>query len=225
MFRYTLDPGRMEPEKSKTVAVIVAHPDDETLWAGGTILNHPLWNWFIVCMCRSSDAERAIKFSKAVQLLHSGGIMGDLDDGPLQKSLDEIEVERVIMELLPLKHYDIIITHNLSGEYTRHLRHEEVSKAVIRLWLAGKIVTDELWTFAYEDGNKEYFPRAIENASVCQILTENIWTRKYNLITETYGFKKNSWEAKTTPHAEAFWQFTDQLNAKCWLTQYDKKAI
>jgi len=27
-------------QKSKTVAIIVAHPDDETLWAGGTILFH-----------------------------------------------------------------------------------------------------------------------------------------------------------------------------------------
>jgi hypothetical protein len=118
------------------------------------------------------------------------------------------------MELLPLKHYDLIITHNLSGEYTRHLRHEEVSKAVIRLWLTGKIVTDELWTFAYEDNNKKYYPKAIEKATVCQQLTEKIWTKKYNIITETYGFQKNSWEAKTTPHAEAFWQFADQFHAK-----------
>ena len=25
--------------------MIVAHPDDETLWAGGTILKHPEWHW------------------------------------------------------------------------------------------------------------------------------------------------------------------------------------
>jgi LmbE family N-acetylglucosaminyl deacetylase len=29
--------------RTKNVAIIVAHPDDETLWAGGTILNHPYW--------------------------------------------------------------------------------------------------------------------------------------------------------------------------------------
>ena len=190
MIGYTLDADRMEPENSKTVALIVAHPDDETLWAGGTILNHPSWNWFILCLCRSSDTERATKFRKALQVLHSEGSMGDLDDGPLQKPLDEIAVESAIMELLPLKHYDLIITHNLSGEYTRHLRHEEVSKAVIRLWLTGKIVTDELWTFAYEDNNKKYYPKAIEKATVCQQLAEKIWTKKYNIITETYGFKK-----------------------------------
>jgi LmbE family N-acetylglucosaminyl deacetylase len=33
---------------TKNVAIIVAHPDDETLWAGGTILNHPSWKCFII---------------------------------------------------------------------------------------------------------------------------------------------------------------------------------
>ena len=227
MNRYTSESGRLEAEKSKTVALIVAHPDDETLWAGGTILSHPSWSWFIVCLCRSSDTERATKFYKVLQVLHSEGIMGDLDDGPDQKPLDEHEVEGVILDLLPPKHFDLIITHNLLGEYTRHLRHEEVSKAVIRLWLNGKIAADELWTFAYEDGDKKYYPKAIEKATVWQQLAESIWTKKYNIITETYGFEKNSWEAKTTPQAEAFWQFKDQLNAKKWLTQFnkDKKRV
>jgi len=192
---------------TKTVALIVAHPDDETLWAGGTILNHPSWRWFIVCLCRGSDKERAPRFYKALKILKSEGIMGDLDDGPEQKPLEGKEVENIILDLLPGRHFDLIITHNPTGEYTRHLRHEEVSKAVIKLWHAGKISTDELWTFAYEDGNKEYYPRPVESATIYRTLTKRIWLRKYNIITETYGFEKNSFEAETTPKAEAFWQF------------------
>jgi LmbE family N-acetylglucosaminyl deacetylase len=211
----------MEAIKAKRVAVIVAHPDDETLWAGGTILNHPLWDWFIVCLCRRSDLERATKFHKALLMLHAEGIMGDLDDGLHQKPLEETEVEKIILELLPRKHYDLIITHDLSGEYTRHLRHEEVSKAVIRLWQSKKIDADELWTFAYEDGNREYYPIAIEQATDFRQLTKNIWTKKLNIITETYGFEENSWEAKTTPHSEAFWQFADHYQAQYWHEQFD----
>ncbi|MCX6220789.1 MAG: PIG-L family deacetylase [Bacteroidia bacterium] len=174
------------------MALIVAHPDDETLWAGGTILSHPAWNWVIVCLCRGSDIERASKFGNAVKILKAKGIMGDLDDGPQQKPLDDGEVENSIMELLPQKRYDLLITHNITGEYTRHLRHEEVSKAVIKLWQNGKINASELWTFAYEDGNKAYFPIAIEKASVFKQLPQNIWNKKYNIITETYGFDQNS---------------------------------
>ena len=203
--------------KSKTVAIIVAHPDDETLWAGGTILNHLSWECFIVCLSRGRDQDRAPRFHKALKILKSGGIMGDLDDGPDQKPMDKNEVEHAILELLPPKHFDLIISHNPSGEYTRHIRHEEVSKAVITLWHAGKISTNELWTFAYEDGNKEYYPKPVENATIFQNLTKRIWLRKYSIITSTYGFENNSWEAETTPRAESFWQFTNPNNAKKWL--------
>ena len=72
--------------RSKNSAIIVAHPDDETLWAGGTILSNPSWKCYIVCLCRESDKDRATKFYKTLQILGSEGIMGDLDDGPEQHS-------------------------------------------------------------------------------------------------------------------------------------------
>lgn len=203
----------------KTVAVIVAHPDDETLWVGGTILSHPLWLWYIVCLCRGSDKERAPKFYNALKAFKSGGIMGDLDDGPDQNPLSEKDVERAIIQLLPPKHFDLVITHNPTGEYTKHLRHEEVSKAVITLWNTIKISTYELWTFAYEDGDKKYLPKAIETAPLYYKLPENIWKRKYDIITKKYGFEKDSWEAETTPKSEAFWKFTFPSDAKKWLNQ------
>jgi LmbE family N-acetylglucosaminyl deacetylase len=207
----------MDKKNSKSVAVIVAHPDDETLWAGGTILSNPLWKCFIVCLCRGSDNDRAPRFFKTLQILGSEGIMGDLDDGPEQKPLDEIELEHTILKLLPPVHFDLIISHNPRGEYTRHVRHEETGKAVIKLWNGGKINANELWAFAYEDGGKKYYPRPSENSSYFQTLTEQIWLKKQRIITETYGFGKDSFEAKTTPKAEAFWQFTNPCDADKWL--------
>jgi LmbE family N-acetylglucosaminyl deacetylase len=202
---------------TKTIAIIVAHPDDETLWAGGTILSHPSWRWFIVCLCRGNDEERAPRFYRALKILKSEGIMGCLDDGPEQRPSDGKEVERILLDLLPSHHFDLIITHNPTGEYTRHIRHEEVSKAVIRLWYRSKISANELWTFAYVDGNREYYPRAVETATVYRKLTKRIWFKKYSIITETYGFEKDSFEAETTPKSEAFWQFTDPYEAQRWL--------
>jgi len=116
------------------------------------ILCHPAWRWFIISLCRGSDSNRAPKFYNALKILKSEGIMGDLDDGPEQRPLNNSDVERSILNLLPAKHFDLIISHNPSGEYTRHIRHEETAKAVIELWHTGKILTAELWTFAYEDG-------------------------------------------------------------------------
>jgi LmbE family N-acetylglucosaminyl deacetylase len=198
-----------EPENQKSVAIIIAHPDDEILWAGGTILSHPTWKCFIVCLCRGNDTDRAPKFVQSLKALNAEGIMGDLDDGPEQFPQDEDEVAGLIINLLPPVHYDLIITHHPNGEYTRHVRHEETGKAVMTLCQTGKISTGELWTFAYEDGNKEYFPKPVETASIFNSLSKDIWLKKYRIITEVYGFTPDSWEAETTPKAEAFWKLSD----------------
>ncbi len=196
-------------ENSKSVAIIVAHPDDETLWAGGTLLSHPLWNCFILSLCRGNDADRAPKFYKALKVLKAEGTMGDLDDGPEQLPLDEQVIAQIILKLLPQRHFDLVITHNPKGEYTRHLRHEETGRTVKNLWGTGKISASELWTFAYDDGNREYYPNPIESAEIFLTLTKEIWLKKYQIMTEIYGFATESWEAKTTPVSEAFHKFTD----------------
>jgi len=201
----------------KTAAVIVAHPDDETLWAGGTILSQPSWNWFMATLCRANDPDRAPKFFRALSILRATGKMGDLDDGPEQKPLPEHEVQETILQLLPQNHFDLIISHSPAGEYTRHRRHEEIGRAVITLWHQGRISANELWTFAYEDNGKQYRPRPIKTAHIYQVLPEEIWQEKYRLITSVYGFEKNGFEAQTTPRAEAFWQFTDSRDAQQWL--------
>jgi LmbE family N-acetylglucosaminyl deacetylase len=215
----------MTISSQKTVAVIVAHPDDETLWAGGTILSHPAWKCFILCLCRGSDEDRSSRFYNVLRILKAEGIMGDLDDGPEQKTLGKNEVEQTILKLLPAGPFDLIISHNPNGEYTRHIRHEETGKAVIKLWIASKISTPELWTFAYTDDNKKHYPMADENADICRTLMKRIWLRKYRIITETYGFEKNGFEAQTTPRAESFWRFTDPAVAKKWLKQFENKPI
>lgn len=195
----------MNSKNKKSIIVIVAHPDDETLWAGGTILNNPSHSWFVLCLSRASDTVRAPRFYETLKILKAKGVMGDLEDGPNQEPLMEELVQEEIMKLIPTNRFDLIITHNPSGEYTRHLRHEEVSKAVIDLWHSHKIKSNELWTFAYSDGNKAYFPKAVKAADIFETLTEETWLAKYNLMTNTYGFAPDSWEARSTPLEEAFW--------------------
>lgn len=213
----------MKKDHYKNVAVIVAHPDDETLWAGGTLLGHPEWNLFILSLCRGNDPDRAPKFAQALKEIGATGTMGNLDDGPMQQSLKQEEVEEVITDLLPVTNYDLIITHHPNGEYTRHLRHEETGKAVINMWQYGSIAASELWCFAYEDGGREYLPKAVKTADIVNTLDKSTWERKYKLITATYGFDKNSWEARTTPTTEGFFKFTNQKFATQWLGSLSKQ--
>ena len=189
-------------------AVIVAHPDDETLWCGGSILLHPEGKWTIISLTRKSDAERAEKFSKAVVELGAKGIMGDMDDGPEQADLSEKQVQKQILDLLPMNHkFDVIITHCTWGEYTRHKRHEEIGKSALTLFRMGELPTKQLWTFAYEDGGKKYLPKPVLDADILTRLPDDLWQRKYDIITKTYGFAPDSFEAKTTPRKESFWCF------------------
>ncbi|UCG55731.1 MAG: hypothetical protein JSU70_12770 [Phycisphaerales bacterium] len=185
-------------------AVIVAHPDDETLWAGGCILLHPDRDWTIITLCRRSDRDRAPKFYRALEQFGATGAMGDLDDGPKQRPLRIPDVEDAILELLPDNEFDLVITHGSSGEYTRHRRHEETADAVMGLQRNGRLAARTVWMFAYEDGGGKYLPRASEEAEIHMRLPDEIWEKKYAIITKTYGFGPASFEARTTPTGEAF---------------------
>jgi LmbE family N-acetylglucosaminyl deacetylase len=148
--------------------------------------------------------------------------MGDLDDGPDQTPLANDEIKTAIKSLMPSGHFDLVITHSPAGEYTRHRRHEEIGKAVIQLWHEGEIGAAELWAFAYEDGGRQYLPKAIPAADLYFPLTDEVWKQKYAMINTEYNFASDSWEARTTPDVEAFWRFTNPRDAMSLLTQKQK---
>ena len=189
------------------VLVVVAHPDDETLWAGGLLLSHPEWSPFIVSLCRGQDPDRAPKFRKALERLGAKGAMGNLDDGPEQIPLPAALVQDALLALLPERAFDLLLTHAPEGEYTRHRRHEEVSRAVSDSLRNGSLRARGLWQFAYEDGGGVYSPRPRPDACVRLPLSDTVWTRKHGILTEVYGFAATSWEAQVAPRTEAFNSF------------------
>lgn len=188
----------------QTALVIVAHPDDETLWAGGTILLNPQIDWTILSLCRKSDPDRQPKFFKAVKQLETKGLIADLDDSPDQKPLKKADIQKTILNELQQKKFDIIFTHNPKGEYTRHLRHEEISRAVFALWNEGKLKAKRLLFFAYEDSDKKCLPRPRKDADIVVDLPKNIRQKKKDIIINIYGFPPDSFEALTASNIEAF---------------------
>lgn len=85
------------------------------------------------------------------------------------------------------------------------------------LWQKGRLQADELWLFAYEDGNRKFYPKAVETAHRLIRLPQGIFRQKYRLMTELYGYSPHSFEANTTPTVEAFWCFTNPDALKLWL--------
>lgn len=129
-------------------------------------------------------------------------------------------VEQEVLRLLPARSFDLVVTHAPQGEYTRHRRHEEVSRAVLGLWERGRIRAQSLILFAYEDGAGEQLPRAIPTAHWVLALPEDLQAEKYRLITQVYGFAPSSWEARATPLTEAFWCFDSPDQYRSWLRKY-----
>jgi hypothetical protein len=159
------------------------------------------------------DADRAPKFRQVLQRFGAEGEMADLDDGPDQAPLPVQQVEETTARLLAGNSYDLILTHGPHGEYTQHRRHTECCQGVAELWRSGGIDTNRLWMFAYQDGGRAYLPRVCDDADRRDLLPEDIWVEKRRLITESYGFRPDSWEAQTTPREEGFWCFDSAREA------------
>lgn len=200
-------------------AVIVAHPDDETLWAGGTILLNPSNQWSVITACRKDDPDRNPKFFSALKLLNADGRMGDLEDGPDQSPVNPEQVEQIILSLLPSREFDLIITHSTQGEYTRHRRHEQVADAVLELIKSQRLITKKLWMFAYTDHNGAQLPMPMKYTDIMIPLPLDIWKKKYEIVTEIYGFRPDSWEGRTTPRKESFWSFNSVGGIKEWIKE------
>jgi len=191
-----------------SAVVVVAHPDDETLWAGGIILAHPHVRWHVISVTRASDRDRAPRFHAALAALGATGDIADLDDGPDQRPLPPGPLALTIAAMLPDTHVDLLLTHGPAGEYTRHRRHEEVCRAVVSLWSEGLAWAGSLWLFAYRDTGPGTVPLPDATADLHYYLDPSLYARKTQIITGVYGFAPDSWEARAVSQVEAFRRFT-----------------
>ncbi len=170
---------------------IVAHPDDETIWMGTTILQNKKWDWTILCLTRKSDKDRMPKFKKVCRLYGAKGIILDLDDvklNPLKISL----VEKTIKDSLPKKRYDYIFTHGKNGEYG-HIRHLETYKAVKRLVEQKELTAKKFFCFDYKKGKNILYPRLIAPApkKYSDMLiksTQKELNLKRKIVKDIYGY-------------------------------------
>ena len=129
----------IEELTGKRILVVVAHYDDETIYAGGL-----LWELRekaklnIMCCSQRAKARRnfqtaqdgfttiCCKLNGRYSIILGNG--GKLDDRP---KLDDIQslVEDEANHFKP----DILITHNAKGEYHGHIYHKEVHRACMGL--------------------------------------------------------------------------------------------
>jgi LmbE family N-acetylglucosaminyl deacetylase len=189
--------------KSGTALVIVAHPDDETIWMGGTMLSFPQVEWTIFSLCRASDADRAPKYLRVCRQYSAQAIITDLEDeGAMSITKSVPKIKKLIEEQVGREHFDYIFTHDKNGEYG-HMRHVGVNHAVTALIKEKKLTCGRLLHFAYRvNARKKVFNR--DDADYFVALAPKIHAAKRDIVTKLYGFSPHSFEAVSCLDRETF---------------------
>lgn len=121
--------------------MIVAHPDDETLWGGGHLIQG---NYLVVCLTNGDDPVRKRDFMNVLEVSKDKGLIlsyPDLIDkkkgvGIENRSTWEYEqlaIRKDIDTLLKYKKWNIVVTHNPDGEYG-HQHHRYTSRHVTDIY-------------------------------------------------------------------------------------------
>lgn len=197
--------------EKKEVIVIVAHPDDETIWMGGTLLKikeKQDSNVTLICLCRKNDKDRYPKFQKACEILGVKGYIFDLDDGEDAGQYKEILLQDIINKISPItnnKLYTTLYTHNENGEYG-HIRHIQVNQAIEEMLSKGLILAEEIYFFSYKKMKNKYQGYAIYNSNADKLikLKKPYLKMKKKIIEEVYGYKKGGFEEESCREIEAF---------------------
>lgn len=147
---------RLDEELMKDIkhVMIVAHPDDETLWAGNHLLNE---HYLVVCITNGDHKTRRAEFEKAMKITKDYGVILNYPDNPNHVKNDWAKVKESIRKdidyILNYKEYDTINTHNPEGEYG-HIQHRFTSFMVTENCVKNER-TDKLYYFGKYYEKKE----------------------------------------------------------------------
>lgn len=168
--------------------MIVAHPDDETLWGGGHLIQG---NYLVVCLTNGDDSVRRREFMNVVEVSQDKGLIlsyPDLIDkrkgsGIENRSTWEYEqlaIRKDIGTLLKYKKWNIVVTHNPDGEYG-HQHHRYTSRHVTDMY---KLQPECAKNFMYFG---KYYSKGKMTQSVkatLPVLPENVYKQKKKLMDQ-----------------------------------------
>lgn len=156
--------------KKKYALLVVAHPDDESIFFSGLLMNNRKLPWKVICVTDGNadlaGSKRADQFKKACTLLKVDSQQWNFPD----KFETRLDTQKLILKLTELDPPEVVYTHEILGEYG-HPHHQDVSYAVHRAFAKKKSV----WSVAYNT-----FPQATFG------FTKDQYKIKTKILTKTY---------------------------------------
>ena len=170
--------------------LIVAHPDDETIFCGGTMLTYPAWKWTIVCMTHAESSPRHRHFWNAMNRFEELGVNIDnhfmlgQEDHPNRKLTQEEEATwRSALKSCNLSS-DLVFTHNTLGEFG-HEHHKYLNTLVHELF-------PNPWEFICP-GAKNVNPQPGKKSMKEVPLSDDVLRKKLEVFRDCYPSEQYLW--------------------------------
>ena len=172
--------------------MIVAHPDDETIWGGAHLLKD---DYLVICITNGNNDVRKEEYKNALEYSKDPFIILPYSDKKFffrsRWLVEKQYIEKDIKTILSYKNWEQIITHNPEGEYG-HNHHKMINDIVTKiacqlgkekqLWYFGKYYTkDELVQV------EEQLQKSSEDI---QLQKEQMWRcypSQNNIINKKFG--------------------------------------
>lgn len=127
------DLSEIDLNKAKKL-MIVAHPDDETLWGGAHLLED---DYLVVCITCGNNKSRVKEFKKTMGVTNDQYIMLGYPDKVFgirsNWKQEETLIYNDLRKIIELKDWKLIVTHNKEGEYG-HIHHIKSNKIVTNIY-------------------------------------------------------------------------------------------
>ena len=197
--------------------LVVAHPDDETIFAGGLILRSRETRWTVVCCTDDGNRRRQKEFLCACEFLaqHSGNFVEPVFLGLIPQQNGHIEYLELVKALKSYTiGYDIVFAHNSQGEYGNE-DHKLVHRCVIE-----HIGNPNTWVFispGSKNVNQEKLRSKMSSGNVTLDLSSEILRQKVHAFQKchvsqarVYGYDLVSGELKNTDLKETLYWYFEQ---------------
>lgn len=172
-------------------AIVVAHPDDETIWTGGLLLSKQTWDWKIFIATKYDTEDRPNEFKKAIENYKNYGVSTldyeFIEVMPDIQEYDKLSKSEIVQKLntVDLSVFDVIFTHNIDGEYG-HGNHRVLGELLIEKGLN----TWRVLCPAIQNPREKQIGEYIETV----YLTPEVLDRKRKLFQSCYTTQQYLWE-------------------------------